>query len=186
MHEAVPKEVLQQVRLCGVHGASGSGAHSGAAVSGSSASGILQLPPSRVGMQTLVQGAWSSIMAMTLRTLRVGMQASVQGAWSAIMAMREGKKPSRSPEEIARQITHRSDLPADQRLGIAKGCICGKCEDAWLVLGWDCPWSQARLDQESRFICHDARWGAGIDTWTQRSALFGTFGVNFEVVAYVD
>ena len=141
MHEAVPKEVLQQVRLFGVHGASGSGAHSGAAASGSSASGILQLPPSRVGMQTLVQGAWSSIMAMTLRTLRVGMQASVQGAWSAIMAMREGKKPSRSPEEIARQITHRSDLPVDQRLGIAKGCICGKCKDEWLGLGWACPWS---------------------------------------------
>ena len=159
MHEAVPKEVLQQVRLCGVHSASGSGAHSGAAVSGSSASGILQLPTSRVGMQTLVQGAWSSIMAMTLRTLRVGMQASVPGAWSAIMAMREGKKPSRSPEEIARQITHRSDLLVDQRLGIAKGCTCSKCKDEWLLWGWACPRSQARLDQQSRFICYDERMG---------------------------
>ena len=33
------------------------------------------------------------------------MQALVQGAWSASMAMLEGKKPSQSPEEIARQTT---------------------------------------------------------------------------------
>ena len=77
---------------------------------------------------------------------------------------------------------HRPDLPADQRLGIAEGCVCGKCKAEWL--GWTCPRSQARLDQESRFICDDERPGAGYDTWTTRSSLFGTFGVHFEL--YVD
>ena len=84
-------------------------------------------------------------------------------------------------------MTHRSDLPVDQRLGIAKGCICSKSKDKWLLWGWACPRSQARLDQQSRFICYDERWGArGYDTWTERSALLGTFGVTFEVVAYAD
>ena len=77
---------------------------------------------------------------------------------------------------------HRPDLPADQQLGIADACVCGKCKAEWL--GWACPRSQARLDQESRFICDDERPGGGHDTWTKRCSLFGTFGVNFEV--YVD